>query len=124
MAADPVLTLQSIRSHDQYNTSVYSLNDRYRGVSGQRDVVFLNPQDMQALGIREEDRIDLVSVWADGRDRRLHGFKALPFDIPRGQAAAYYPEVNPLIALESHGERSFTPTSKFIPVRLRRRGQP
>ena len=122
-ADDPILTLQSIRSHDQYNTSVYSLNDRYRGVSGQRDVVFLNPQDMQALGIREEDRIDLVSVWADGRERRLHGFKALPFDIPRGQAAAYYPEVNPLIALESHGDRSFTPTSKFIPVRLRRPGQ-
>ena len=120
---DPVLTLQSIRSHDQYNTSVYSLNDRYRGVSGQRDVVFLNPQDMQALGIQEEDRIDLISVWADGRERRLHGFKALPFDIPRGQAAAYYPEVNPLIALESYGERSFTPTSKFIPVRLRRPGQ-
>jgi molybdopterin-dependent oxidoreductase alpha subunit len=122
-ADDPVLTLQSIRSHDQYNTSVYSLNDRYRGVSGQRDVVFLNPQDMQALGIREDDRIDLVSVWADGRERRLHDFKALPFDIPRGQAAAYYPEVNTLIALESHGDRSFTPTSKFIPVRLRRPGQ-
>jgi molybdopterin-dependent oxidoreductase alpha subunit len=122
-ADDPILALQSIRSHDQYNTSVYSLNDRYRGVSGQRDVVFLNPQDMQALGIREEDRIDLVSVWADGRERRLHGFKALPFDIPRGQAAAYYPEVNPLIALESHGDRSFTPTSKFIPVRVRRPGQ-
>jgi molybdopterin-dependent oxidoreductase alpha subunit len=120
---DPILILQSIRSHDQYNTSVYSLSDRYRGVSGQRDVVFLNPQDMQTLGIQEEDRIDLVSVWADGRERRIHGFKALPFDIPRGQAAAYYPEVNPLIALESHGERSYTPTSKFIPVRLRRPGQ-
>jgi molybdopterin-dependent oxidoreductase alpha subunit len=119
-ATDLLITLQSIRSHDQYNTSVYSLNDRYRGISGQRDVVFLNPEDMQALGIREEDRIDLVSVWADGHERRLHAFKALPFDIPRGQAAAYYPEVNPLIALESHGDRSFTPTSKFIPVRIRR----
>ncbi len=124
LAKDRVLILQSIRSHDQYNTSVYSLNDRYRGVTGQRDVVFLNLLDMQALGITAEERVDLVSIWADGRERRIRGFKALPFDIPQGQAAAYYPEVNPLIALESVGERSYTPTSKFIPVRLRRPGQP
>lgn len=112
------LILQSLRSHDQYNTTVYSLNDRYRGVSGQRNIVFINQLDITKLGFVAGQEVDVVSLWNDGVDRRVKRFTLLPYDIPVGQAAAYYPEINPLVPLESYGVGSFTPASKFIPIKL------
>ena len=114
----PDLIMQSMRSHDQYNTTIYGLDDRYRGVRGQRDVLFANEADIIRLGFRPGQKADLVSIWEDGRERRVKNFTLLAFDIPAGQAAAYYPEVNPLVPLESVGDGSSTPTSKFVAIRL------
>jgi len=114
----PDLIMQSMRSHDQYNTTIYGLDDRYRGVKGQRDVLFVNEADIIRLGFKPGQKADIVSLWEDGRERRVKGFTLLAFDIPAGQAAAYYPEVNPLVPLESTGDGSHTPTSKFLAIRL------
>ncbi|MDD0995565.1 FdhF/YdeP family oxidoreductase [Pseudomonas sp. TNT2022 ID1044] len=114
----PDLIMQSMRSHDQYNTTIYGLNDRYRGVKGQRDVLFVNEADIIRLGFKPGQKADIVSLWDDGIERRVKGFTLLAFDIPAGQAAAYYPEVNPLVPLESTGDGSHTPTSKFVAIRL------
>lgn len=114
----PDLIMQSMRSHDQYNTTIYGLDDRYRGVKGQRDVLFANEADIIRLGFRPGQKVDIVSLWSDERERRVKGFTLLAFDIPTGQAAAYYPEVNPLVPLESVGDDSHTPTSKFIAIKL------
>ncbi|RJG13038.1 CbbBc protein [Pseudomonas cavernicola] len=114
----PDLILQTMRSHDQYNTTIYGLDDRYRGVKGQRNVVFANEADIIRLGYKPGQKVDVLSLWGDGRERRISGFTLLAFDIPAGQAAAYYPETNPLVPLESVGDGSFTPTSKFIAIRF------
>jgi molybdopterin-dependent oxidoreductase alpha subunit len=114
----PDLILQTMRSHDQYNTTLYGLDDRYRGVYGMRDVVFVNEQDIRKLGYEPGQKVDMISLWGDGRERRVTGFTLIAYDIPPGQAAAYYPETNPLVPLESYGDRTFTPTSKFVAIRL------
>ncbi|MFL1453047.1 FdhF/YdeP family oxidoreductase [Marinobacter sp. GN3S48] len=114
----PDLILQTIRSHDQYNTTLYGLDDRYRGVFGLRDVIFVNEEDIRRLGFEPGDKVDLVSLWDDGRKRRVSDFLLVAYDTPPGQAAAYYPETNPLVPLDSYGDRTFTPTSKFIAIRL------
>ncbi|WP_160153642.1 FdhF/YdeP family oxidoreductase [Microbulbifer sp. ALW1] len=112
------LVLQTLRSHDQYNTTVYGLNDRYRGVTGNRRVLFAHKDDIHRLGFADRQLVDIVSLWSDDVDRRVQGFTLIEFDIPKGQAAAYYPEANPLVPLESYGIGSFTPTSKYIAIRL------
>ncbi|SEM38683.1 oxidoreductase alpha (molybdopterin) subunit [Luteibacter sp. UNCMF331Sha3.1] len=113
------LMLTTIRSHDQYNTTIYGLNDRYRGVSGRRDVVFMHPDDLAARGLKHGDRIDIhatgVNV-ADGKARAVLGVTAVAYGIARGAIAMYYPEGNALIALESHDRRSGTPAYKSVPV--------
>ncbi|MBD0785521.1 FdhF/YdeP family oxidoreductase [Vibrio sp. Y2-5] len=114
----PDLILQTMRSHDQYNTTLYGLNDRYRGVFGMREVLFINEDDIAKLGFKNGDKVDMVSLWEDGVTRRVQGFTLVAYDIPKGQAAAYYPETNPLVPLDSYGERTFTPTSKFIAIKL------
>ncbi len=111
-------TLQTLRSHDQYNTTIYGLDDRYRGVYGQREVVFIHPQDLAELGLKEGDRVDIETLWHDGVHRKVTGFKAVSYAIPRGNLAAYYPETNPLVPLSSFGDGTFTPTSKSVPVKL------
>jgi len=111
-------TLQTLRSHDQYNTTIYGLDDRYRGVFGQREVVFINPDDMADLGFTEGQNVDIETLWNDGITRRVSGFKLVPYNIPRGNLAAYYPETNPLVPLNSFGDGSGTPTSKSVPVKL------
>ncbi|MNZ19507.1 Formate dehydrogenase H [compost metagenome] len=116
----PDLILQTMRSHDQYNTTLYGLDDRYRGVFGMRHVVFVSAEDIQRLGFQPGEKVDLVSLWDDGRERRAPGFTLVAYDIPPGQAAAYYPETNPLVPLDSYGDRTFTPTSKFIAIRVER----
>lgn len=112
------LVLQTLRSHDQYNTTVYGLDDRYRGVKGERHVIFAHLEDIHRLGFSDRQKVDIVSLWSDDVERRVSGFTLIAFDIPKGQAAAYYPEANPLVPLESYGVGSYTPTSKYIAIRL------
>lgn len=114
----PDLILQTLRSHDQYNTTLYGLDDRYRGVKGMRKVVFVNPDDLERLGCEHGEVVDLVSLWDDGVERKVRSFTLLAYDTPLGQAAAYYPETNPLVPLGSFGEQSYTPTSKFVAIRI------
>ncbi len=116
------LLLQTLRSHDQFNTTIYGLDDRYRGVKGGRRVVFVNPEDVRELGFVDGDVIDLVSEWRDGSERVARSFRIVSYDQPRGCAAAYYPETNPLVPLDSTAEKSNTPVSKSVVVRLDRPG--
>ena len=109
--------LQTLRSHDQFNTTIYGLDDRYRGISGMRDIVFLNPEDLAALGVKPGGRIDVTSHWSDG-ERHLKGFRAIPYDMPRGMAAAYFPEANVLVPAGHVAEGSNTPASKSIEVSI------
>ncbi|QBR92453.1 FdhF/YdeP family oxidoreductase [Nocardioides euryhalodurans] len=111
------LLLQTMRSHDQFNTTIYGLDDRYRGVKGGRRVVFVHPEDIAALGLADGGYVDLVSEWDDG-ERRAPEFRVVAYDQPRGCAAAYYPETNPLIALDHVAEGSNCPSSKSVVVRL------
>ncbi|MGH8062471.1 MAG: FdhF/YdeP family oxidoreductase [Pseudoxanthomonas sp.] len=115
-----LLTMTTLRAHDQYNTTIYGLNDRYRGISGRRDVVFMNKQDLEARGLAHGDRIDIESRVATAEDgiaaRTVRGFTAVAYDIPRGSAAMYYPEGNCLVPLDSHDPKSGTPAYKSIPV--------
>jgi len=113
-----VFTLLTTRSHDQYNTTIYGQDDRYRGVFGQRRVVFINPADIKHLGLRDGQWVDIHTVWSDGVERRADRFKLVAYDIPRGNLAAYYPETNPLVPLSSTAIAAGTPTSKSIPVIL------
>ena len=112
------LTLQTLRSHDQYNTTVYGYDDRYRGIKGQRRVVFVNPDDLARLGLESGQWVDLVGLDHDGEPRRAPSFKLVAYDTPEGCAAAYYPETNALVPLESVGVGTATPTSKAVAVRL------
>lgn len=111
--------LQTFRSHDQYNTTIYGMNDRYRGVYGERHVVFMNPLDMADLGVEAGDRADIVGEFDDGVERVAANFRFVPYDIPRGCIAGYYPEMNVLVPLGSAGDESDTPTSKSIIVSFR-----
>ena len=113
-----LLTMMTTRSHDQYNTTVYGLDDRYRGVFGMRRVVFIHRDDLAMLGLKAGEKVDVTSVWDDGVERRADGFLLVEYDIPRGCVGAYYPETNPLVPLDSVAVGAGTPTSKSIPVLL------
>lgn len=119
------LLLQTLRSHDQYNTTIYGKDDRYRGIHGGRRVVLVNAADIIALGFADGEVVDLVSEWrgADGalQERRAEAFRLVAYRTPRGNAAAYYPETNVLVPLDSVADVSGTPTSKSVVVRLERR---
>jgi len=115
-----VLWLSTIRSHDQYNTTIYSNSDRYRGVYGQRDVVFINQSELDKRGLMDGDRVDLVTLSSDGIERRVRNFRAVGYSFPDGCCAAYYPEANPLVPLYAYDPVSFTPSSKGIPIRIER----
>ena len=115
---DKVFTLQSLRSHDQYNTTIYGMNDKYRGIEGERKVIFINPKDAKRLDLNEGEMVDITAIWHDNITRRVTGYKVVYFDIPRDNLAAYYPETNALVAIDSVGDQSYTPTSKSIPVIL------
>ena len=114
-----VLRLTTLRSHDQYNTTIYSLDDRYRGVFGGRMVVFMNEADMQARGIAPEGLVEIESLAEDGKRRIVQGFRVKPHNIPAGCIGAYYPETNPLLPLAHHDVKSGTPAAKSIPVLVR-----
>jgi molybdopterin-dependent oxidoreductase alpha subunit len=119
---DKLMTMMTTRSHDQYNTTIYGMDDRYRGVFGMRRVVFANKLDLDMLGLKVGDWVDLVSVWDDGIERRADKFLLVEYDIPRGCLGAYYPETNPLVPLGSVADGAGTPTSKSIPVLLQPSG--
>jgi len=113
-----VYTLMTIRSHDQYNTTLYGLDDRYRGVFGQRRVLFINQQDIDEAGFVADQWVDIESVFSDGVKRVVKSFRIVPYNIPPGSLAAYYPETNPLVALSSHDQYAKIPASKSVPVIL------
>jgi molybdopterin-dependent oxidoreductase alpha subunit len=114
-----VLRLATLRSHNQYNTTIYGLDDRYRGVFGGRMVVFMNEIDMKARGIEPDSLVEIESLASDGRKRLVRGFKVLPYAIPQGSIGAYYPETNPLLPLAYYDRKSKTPAAKSIPVLVR-----
>jgi molybdopterin-dependent oxidoreductase alpha subunit len=111
------LLLQTLRSHDQYNTTIYGLDDRYRGIKDARRVVLVNPDDLAALGIEDGTMVDLISEWPD-QERRAERFRVVSYPTARGCAAAYFPEANSLVPLDSTADTSNTPTSKSIVIRL------
>ncbi|MFF8901389.1 FdhF/YdeP family oxidoreductase [Streptomyces lydicus] len=117
------LLLQTLRSHDQYNTTVYGLDDRYRGIKNGRRVVLVHPDDARERGFADGAYTDLVSEWTDGSERRAAGFRVVHYPTARGCAAAYYPETNVLIPLDHTADTSNTPASKSVVVRLESPGQ-
>jgi formate dehydrogenase major subunit len=112
------LLLQTLRAHDQYNTTIYSLNDRYRGIKKGRSVVFVNPLDLDELGLEDGQYVDVFSEWNDGIERVLRSYRVVSYPSARGCAAAYYPEANVLVPLDSVTDESNTPVSKAVVVRL------
>ncbi|KAG1470624.1 hypothetical protein G6F57_011719 [Rhizopus arrhizus] len=117
---DPeMLRLATVRSHDQYNTTIYSYNDRYRGVYNDRMVLFMNIEDRLARGLQKEAQVSLETISRDGVSRRIDGLTVLDYPMPRGALAGYYPELNPLLPLDYYDRISGTPAAKSIPVRMR-----
>lgn len=112
------MTLVSLRSNDQFNTTIYGFSDRLRGIEGGRDIVLVNPEEMQRLGLRPDQRVSLECAVEDGTARRVADLRVVPYDLPDACVAAYYPEINPLIPLGYHDELSKTPAYKGVPVRL------
>ncbi|CAN5768605.1 FdhF/YdeP family oxidoreductase [soil metagenome] len=112
------LLLQTVRSHDQYNTTIYGLDDRYRGIKHGRRVVFVSPDDLAERGFVDGDLVDIVSEWTDGSERRAASFRAVAYPTAPGSCAAYFPEANVLVPVDSVAEASRTPTSKAVVVRL------
>ncbi|WP_413798684.1 FdhF/YdeP family oxidoreductase [Streptomyces iranensis] len=112
------LLLQTLRSHDQYNTTIYGLDDRYRGIKNGRRVVLVHPEDAQELGLADGAYVDLVGEWKDGTERRAPGFRVIHYPTARGCAASYYPETNVLVPLDATADTSNTPASKSVVVRL------
>lgn len=116
---DPtMLRLATVRSHDQYNTTIYSYNDRYRGVYNDRMILFMNLEDRVARGISKEGKVSLETISSDGVHRRVDGLTVLDYPMPRGAVAGYYPELNPLLPLDYFDRISGTPAAKSIPVRV------
>jgi len=112
------LRLMTIRSHDQFNTTVYGMDDRYRGVYGTREVIFMNAEDMKSLNLNADDLVTILTVHSDEKERKVSGFRVVPFDIPKGCAAGYFPELNPLVPADKFAKKSRTPVSKFITVTI------
>jgi anaerobic selenocysteine-containing dehydrogenase len=116
-----VLKLTTVRSHDQYNTTIYGLDDRYRGVFGRRDVLFMNEADLAGLGLAHGDPVNIETALPSGEPRNLI-LTAIAHDIAEGSVAAYYPEANVLMPLGYHDKQSGTPSYKSVPVRIHRAG--
>ncbi|WP_165063366.1 FdhF/YdeP family oxidoreductase [Marisediminicola senii] len=114
------LILQTMRSHDQFNTTIYGHNDRYRGIKKGRHVIFVNPDDLKELGLKDGEFVDVHGLYQDGRDRVLKQFRLVSYPTSRGCAAAYYPEANVLVPLDNIAEGSKTPVSKAVLVKLER----
>lgn len=109
--------LMTVRSHDQFNTTIYGMNDRYRGVHGERRVVFMNPKDMESMDLKSEQVVDLISSY-EGKERMAEKFKVIPYNIPSGNLCAYFPETNILVPIDLYADKSNTPVSKSIIVQI------
>lgn len=120
LAADELL-LMTIRSHDQFNTTIYGLDDRYRGIYGERRVLFMNRKDMESRGLQRLQVVNLNSEY-DGLRREARNFKVIPYEIPQGNVAAYFPETNPLIPYNQFAHGSRTPISKSVKIRVKAAG--
>lgn len=114
--------MMTIRSHDQFNTTIYGLDDRYRGVYNERRIIFINPEDMKRFGFSKLDKVDVTSHY-DGITRIARKFLLVPYDIPRANLAGYFPELNPLVPINHYADQSQTPISKSIKVRLHRHSE-
>ena len=112
------LMLATIRSHDQFNTTIYSNDDRYRGLKGLRTVVFMNSEDMRERGLSEFDLIDITSFSKDGSTRAVYGYRAVRYEIPRGCAAGYMPELNVLCGIADYSTQSEQPVTKHLEVEI------
>jgi molybdopterin-dependent oxidoreductase alpha subunit len=112
------LRLTTLRSDDQFNTTLYSLNDRFRGIKGDRMVILMNEDDMQSRDLHAGEQIVVQTISDDGVERRIEGMKLVAYDIPKGCIAGYYPECNPLLPLWHHAKESKVPGAKSIPVRI------
>jgi molybdopterin-dependent oxidoreductase alpha subunit len=115
-----VLTLITVRSNDQFNTTVYGYEDRLRGIYGTREVVLMHESDMRSLDIADGEIVDIVGDAGDGVERSVCGFRATRYNVPHGSCVGYYPECNPLLPLWHHAARSHVPAAKSIPVRIRK----
>jgi anaerobic selenocysteine-containing dehydrogenase len=109
------LLMTTIRSHDQFNTTVYAENDRYRGIKGSRRVILMNEKDIVERGLKQGEVVDITSRF-DGKERRAESFIVVPYPIPRDCAATYFPEANPLVPINSVAEKSNCPTSKLVKI--------
>ncbi|MGP6176046.1 FdhF/YdeP family oxidoreductase [Microbacterium sp. A196] len=116
--AEDMLVLQTMRAHDQWNTTIYTANDRYRGVKNLRELIFLHAEDMRERGIATGDFVDIVSTSKDGTERRLRRYRAIAYDLPRGSAAGYMPEMNVLIGPNDFSAQSDQPLMKSINIRV------
>jgi molybdopterin-dependent oxidoreductase alpha subunit len=112
--------MMTIRTHDQYNTTIYGMNDRYRGIYNERRVVLMNPEDMKSKGYKAEDIVHLTSHF-NTETRRAENFKIVPYNIPKGCLGTYFPETNVLVAIDSIAKESGTPVSKFIEVSIEKK---
>ena len=111
--------LLTMRSNDQFNTTIYGYSDRLRGIEGTRDVLLMNPDEIARAGLQDGQMVSLVSDAEDGVAREVGPLKVTPFKLPDGCVGAYYPEMNPLIPLSHHDKHSKTPAAKSVPVRIR-----
>ncbi|WP_303046474.1 molybdopterin dinucleotide binding domain-containing protein, partial [Cronobacter sakazakii] len=120
------LVLTTLRSHDQYNTTLYGLNDRYRGVTGRRDVLFINPDEAEKRELRVGDQVNVTALDPDGNptSRRLNNLTVVVIDMAPGSVGAYYPEANVLVPLDSHDTQSGIPAYKSIPIAMERVAEP
>jgi anaerobic selenocysteine-containing dehydrogenase len=115
-----VFRLMTLRSNDQFNTTIYGYNDRFRGIRGTRMVVLMNRDDMSARGLREGEEVSMRTVSRDNVLREMSGFRVTAYPIPKGCVGAYYPETNTLLPLSHYAEGSKTPAAKSVPVRITR----
>ena len=115
--ADDELMLMTIRSHDQFNTTIYGLDDRYRGVYNERRVLFMSKEDMETRHLEKLDVVNITSTY-DDTVRTAKNFKVIPYNIPKGNLAAYFPETNVLVPYNHFADRSKTPISKSLKVRV------
>jgi anaerobic selenocysteine-containing dehydrogenase len=113
------LIMMTIRSHDQFNTTIYGLDDRYRGIYNERRVILMNEEDMRERGLVKNDIVDLHGSY-NGIERAAHTFIVVPYPIPRGCTATYFPEANVLVPIDSVAEKSNTPTSKHVILRVKK----
>jgi hypothetical protein len=108
--------MMTIRTHDQFNTTIYGLDDRYRGIHNERRVILMNPEDVRERNLKSGQVVDLTSHFDDGIERKASHFIIVPYDIPRRCTATYFPETNVLVPIDSTADRSNTPVSKFVRI--------